>query len=167
MLKISHIVAATKEGLIGDGSTMPWHLPEDLAFFKATTMGHVVIMGGKTFRSMGSKPLPGRVNIVISRSQGNDNNNLFFAKSTYEALTVALQFKESHGEEIFIAGGGEIYRATTAVTEKVYYTEISGYDFKGSVYYPTEILKAFKLIEERPLSTSGKIKATIKTYSKF
>ena len=103
---ITAIVHADKEWGIGKGNDMMFSLPKDMKFFRETTMGHTVVMGGKTLRSFpNQKPLKNRVNIVLSRGQVRDD--CVFVRS-YEELKTELKKREN--EEIFIIGGGEIYR---------------------------------------------------------
>ena len=102
----SLIVAADKNGVIGNNNQLPWHIKEDLQFFKKTTINHAVIMGRQTLDSINGKPLPKRLNIVVSRTQRANRDNLYWATSIEKAICLA---KEQGYEHIFIAGGDSLY----------------------------------------------------------
>lgn len=128
---ISIIVATDKNGLIGNGDKIPWHLPADFAYFKKKTLGHPVIMGRKTYDSIG-KPLPGRDNIVITR-EDIEIEGVRVAHSIKEVVDLA---KESSGsEEIFIIGGAGIYVQTIDLVDRIYITYVDG-EFNGDIYFP-------------------------------
>lgn len=116
--KISLIVAVAKNGIIGTGGTMPWHITEDFAHFKAVTLGHSVIMGRKTYESIG-RPLPRRRNVVISRNQALRIEGCEMAASLEEAITMC-----EGEEELFVIGGGEIYRQAMPMADKLYITHV-------------------------------------------
>ena len=103
---VSAIVAAAQNNVIGNDNDIPWRLSSDLKYFKRTTINHHVIMGRKTFLSMG-RPLPKRTNIVLTRDLMFAGSGLLIAHSIEEALSMAYDNDE---EEVFIIGGGEIYR---------------------------------------------------------
>ncbi|MCK2157039.1 dihydrofolate reductase [Exiguobacterium sp. 17-1] len=126
---ISHIVAYTKNRIIGRDNEMPWHLPADLAHFKKTTYGKPVIMGRKTFLSIG-RPLPGRENIVITR----DPNFHAEGITIWYDLDGLAAFAES-AEEVFLIGGGELFQQTLPLSKRIYATEIDAI-IEGDVYYP-------------------------------
>lgn len=143
-MKISHIVCVAEDNVIGNQGKMPWHLSADLKAFKAKTMGHIILMGRKTFESLG-RPLPGRLNIIISR------NPLFSVpegtrcfKSIEEALEYCQTLKSQYPDEIFVIGGAEIYRQTLPRTERIYLTQIHK-KYRGDAYYPKIDLGQFKL----------------------
>lgn len=128
---ISAIVAVAENGVIGDGADIPWRLSSDLKFFKRTTLNHHVIMGRKTFLSMG-RPLPKRTNIVLSRDPFFVGTGIIVARSLEEALELA----QEHGEtEVFIIGGGEIYRQAMPYIDKVYLTRVAAQP-AGDVTFP-------------------------------
>lgn len=118
---VSAIVAVAENDVIGDGADIPWRLSTDLKYFKRTTLDHHVIMGRKTFESMG-RPLPKRTNIVLTRDPLYAATGIIVAHSIAEALTIAYDNGES---EAFIIGGGEIYRQSTAYWDKVYLTRVA------------------------------------------
>lgn len=131
---ISLIVAASENNAIGAGNQLPWHLPNDMKFFKNTTWGMPVIMGRKTFQSMSGKPLPGRYNIILTQ-QGNhgiDLQEVIIAKTIEEALTKA---GETDCKEVFVIGGGQIFEIFLPVTDKIFMTRVHTV-INGDVYFP-------------------------------
>lgn len=126
---ISLIVAHSKNHVIGNKGDIPWHLPEDLKRFKKLTDGHAIIMGRKTFESIG-RPLPNRRNIVITRSDTYSHSGIEVAQSLDEALELARD-----DSEIFVIGGGEIYKQALTKANKVYAT-ILDTEIEGDTYFP-------------------------------
>jgi len=131
---ISHIVAAGTNNAIGKDNQLLWHLPQDLKFFKNTTWAMPAIMGRKTFEPVNSKPLPGRLNIIVSRQPSSipDSSMLQFAKDMDEAIQKAAA---TNALEIFIAGGAQIYAQTLAQTNRIYMTRVHA-SFEADAYYP-------------------------------
>lgn len=126
---LSLIAAKARNGVIGRNNALPWHLPEDLKYFKATTLGHPILMGRKTFESIG-RPLPGRTSIVISR-----NPDWQFAGCTVvPSIDAALQ-AAAERDEIFVIGGSELYSQTLPRADRLYLTEIHA-DFAGDAHFP-------------------------------
>ena len=121
---ISLIVAVSKNGIIGNKGRLPWHLPADLKRFKQLTMGHPILMGRKTFESVG-KPLPGRTNIVITRQPDFQACGATMVHSLKEALLLCENEKE-----VFVIGGAEIYRQALPFADRIYLTKIHN-DFEG------------------------------------
>lgn len=126
---ISIIVAVAQNGIIGGDNSLLWHIKEDLQHFKAVTLGHPVIMGRKTFLSLG-RPLPGRENVIITR------NRDFVA----EGCTVVYSLQEAVSrfdtdEEVFIIGGAEIYKLSLDVADKFYLTNVFR-DYEGDTSFP-------------------------------
>src|SRR3989344_1232938 len=130
MRKISIIVAIDENGLIGRRNGLPWKLPADLKHFKTLTSGHTVIMGRKTYDSIG-KPLPNRTNIVVSKSDDLQIDGCITVKSPEEALKASLE-----NQEIFVIGGAEIYRQFLPLAQTIYMTEIHN-KFDGDIFFPT------------------------------
>ncbi len=128
---ISLIAAVGKNGIIGDHGKIPWHLPADFKRFKEITMGHPVIMGRKTYESIG-KPLPGRTNIIVTRQKKYVVPECTIAGTLKEAFDAA---RTSGAEEVFVMGGAEIYREAMPFAEKLYLTKVGG-DFEGDVFFP-------------------------------
>lgn len=126
-MKISLICAASQNGVIGRDNRLPWHLPADLAHFKRLTTGHHILMGRKTYESIG-KPLPNRTNIVITRQTAFQANGCLVAHSLEEAVGLC-----STDQEVFIIGGAEIYRQALPLASKIYLTHI-WYDFEGDTF---------------------------------
>ena len=118
------IVAASRNGVIGANNKLPWHLPADLQRFKQLTMGHPILMGRKTFESIG-KPLPGRTNIVITRQKGFQCCGTTVVHSVEEALLICKQEKEA-----FVIGGAEIFKQALPFADRIYLTRIEK-DFEG------------------------------------
>ena len=129
MTILSMIVAHAENRIIGKDNDMPWHLPADLAYFKKVTLGKPVIMGRKTFESIGSKPLPKRENIVISRSPQSPVEGVVFTTSLQEAL------KLSTDHEPFIVGGAEIYRQSMDIVDVMEITRVHD-SFEGDTFFP-------------------------------
>ncbi|MGM9943304.1 MAG: type 3 dihydrofolate reductase [Lysinibacillus sp.] len=126
---ISLIVALDKNRVIGLNNAMPWHLPGELQYFKETTMGKPIIMGRKTFESIG-RPLPGRRNIVITRNPQYDAEGIELALSLDEAIKLAGDV-----EEIMIIGGQQIFTESLPLADRLYITEID-HEFEGDTYFP-------------------------------
>ena len=130
-MHVSIIVAKTKNHVIGLNNQLPWHLPKDLQHFRQITMGHHVIMGRKTFVSIG-KALPGRKFIIVSRNPNYHVRACVIVQDVATGLTVAEQAGET---EIFIAGGGEVYQETLALADKIYLTEVQA-RLEGDTFFP-------------------------------
>ena len=136
-MTVSIIVAMAENGVIGKDGRMPWHISEDLKRFKKLTLGHPVIMGRKTYESIG-KPLPGRTNIVITRNPNFSATGVTAVSSFYEALNVAGQ--SAGNDEIFVIGGAEIYTLALPTAKRIYLTRVHG-DFAGDTRLPLFDLK--------------------------
>ncbi len=121
---ISLIVAVAENGVIGRNGELPWHIPADLKHFKSTTMGKPLIMGRKTFESIG-KPLPGRTMIVITRRSDYAPDGAIITNSWAAALEAATSIlKESGEDEVMVIGGAEIYGIALEQADRLYLTEI-------------------------------------------
>jgi dihydrofolate reductase len=132
MLTISLIVAASTNNAIGKENKLLWHLPNDMKYFKATTWAMPIIMGRKTFESMGSKPLSGRLNIVITRDENWKAAGVVTATSIKASIEVA---KQSNCKELFIAGGGEIYKQSMEIADCIYMTRVHTI-IDGDTFFP-------------------------------
>lgn len=117
-MSLSIIVAMAKNRVIGAENDLPWHLPADLKYFKATTLGKPIIMGRKTFDSIG-RPLPGRQNIVITRSADWSHEGVDVAASLEEAIKLA-----EPADEVMITGGAQIYALSMGLVDTLYITEV-------------------------------------------
>jgi dihydrofolate reductase len=147
------VAAVAANGIIGAGNRMPWHLPEDLKHFKELTLGHPVIMGRKTFESILAalgKPLPGRENIVVSRTPGLEIEGVGIASSIEGALAFCI------GEPVvFVIGGGEIYRGALPLADGIVMTEIRK-DYEGDTKFPDFDRSAFRETQRKPhVSSAG------------
>ena len=130
-MRKSIIVAMDLNNGIGYQNRLPWRLPADLRLMKQTTMGHHLIMGRKTYESIG-KPLPGRTSIIVTRSASYQAEGCLVAHSVPEALSLA----ESRGEdEVFFFGGSQIYVEGFPYTDRIYLTHIQS-EFKVDAYFP-------------------------------
>ena len=131
--RIALIAAMAANRVIGKGNQMPWHLPADLKHFKRLTLGKPVIMGRKTFESIGSKPLPGRVNIVISSNEHYAPVGVVIARDLSQALSIA----EGHAlDEIMVIGGATIYQQAIALADRLYLTFIQLNVVGGDAFFP-------------------------------
>ena len=127
---ISIIVAACEDNVIGKDNRLLWRLSGDLKFFKSTTYGHPLIMGRKTFESIG-KPLPGRTIIAVSRQSEYAHEGVIVVSSLEDAVKKANELDE----EIFIAGGGEIYRQALSLADRIYFTKVNA-KYEGDTFFP-------------------------------
>jgi dihydrofolate reductase len=128
-VKISLVVAVSKNWVIGNNNTLLWHLPTDLKHFKNITTGGTIIMGRKTFESIG-KPLPNRVSLVVTTQKDYDAKGAIVVNS----LEVALE-KCKHKDEVFIVGGGEIYKIALPIAQCIYLTQVH-HNFDGDTFFP-------------------------------
>lgn len=136
-MKISLIVAAATNNAIGINNTLPWHLPQDLRYFKATTMGKPIIMGRKTFESIG-KPLPGRLNIVMTRQPNWQFDGVCVAKSFAEAKILAESVflnDQNDNAEIMVIGGAELYNSALPIADRIYLTRVDVAP-QGDAFFP-------------------------------
>lgn len=126
---ISLIAAMSKNHVIGINNTLPWHLPADLQHFKQLTLGHTIIMGRKTFESIG-RALPGRTNLIISRNGYPAPTNC----TVVDSIAAAIKFCENE-EEVFFIGGAQIYQQAITYADKLYLTEIDT-EIEGDAHFP-------------------------------
>lgn len=129
-MSISIIVAVGKNLEIGKGNDLIWHFKDDMKFFKETTTGHAVVMGRKTFESL-PHALPNRHNIVIT------NNKEYQAEGADVVTSIDDAIKLCGDDEIFIIGGGTIYKAFLPMADKLYLTEIDAEDTEAEIYFPS------------------------------
>ena len=130
---ISIIVAIDKNRAIGKRNNLPWHLPADLTHFKNLTTGHSIIMGRKTFDSIG-RALPKRVNIVITNNSSFSADNVFRVSNMQEAIELAE--RSDWPGEIFVIGGGEIYKEAIVMADRLYVTEIDTEVPDADIFFP-------------------------------
>lgn len=162
--KVSLIAALTEKGrVVGKSGAIPWHLPDDLKYFREKTLNRAVIMGRKTFESIG-RVLPRRLNVVVSRSRPTSDREhgavaagaaLVWASSLEEALKIVnedqwkVQLPNLDFSEIMIIGGGEIYRQALPISDRLYLTLIEA-SFDGDAYFPEWDQFGFRLREDVP-----------------
>jgi dihydrofolate reductase len=138
---VSLIVAASRNGVIGVRGKLPWHLPADLKRFRQLTWGHPIVMGRKTFQSIG-QPLPGRTNIVLTRQAQFQAPGVWVAHSMHEALQAC-----PNAPEVFVIGGREVYQAALPLAQRIYLTRIDR-DFDGDTHLfdldPNDWVESFR-----------------------
>ena len=138
---IIFVWAEDEKGAIGKDGGLPWKLPNDMKFFKETTTGHTVLMGRKTFESMGNRPLPNRQNLIMTR------------QLDYQAdgVTVVHHLDDVVGnsEDIYVIGGSEIYKQFMPVVDVLWQTKIAG-DFDGDTFFPQVNWEDWQLVEKIP-----------------
>ena len=127
---INIVVAKASNNVIGAKNDLIWHLPNDLKHFKSLTSGHPIIMGRKTFESVG-RPLPNRTNIVVTRDQNWNAEDIEIASSLQKAIEAAKKIDD----DIYILGGGNIYKQAIEFTDVLYITEVH-HEFDGDTYFP-------------------------------
>lgn len=148
--KISIIVAMAKNRVIGTENRLPWNIPDELKRFKEITLGHPIIMGRKTHQSIG-RVLPGRENLIVTRDQDFKVDGGIVVHSLKEAIEKAQT--EPGSDEIFIIGGGEIYKQALPLTDKLYLTIIDK-EFEGDTYFP-DYSEFKKVLKEEKRETDG------------
>ncbi len=141
---ISLVVAAATNNAIGKDGKMPWHLPNDMKHFKNTTWGMPVVMGRKTFESLG-KPLPGRKNIVISRQPGWKAEGAVVVSSIEDALFLV---KETDAKEAMVIGGGEIYKTLFEKAKRIYLTRVEA-EPEADTYFPAIHPSQWRLVSQK------------------
>ncbi len=160
--KVTLIAAVGSDRAIGINGDMPWHLPEDLRHFKETTMGAPVVMGRATWESLPSRPLPGRLNIVISRNTEYATPGATVVNSIEDALRVAEE-----AEEIFIIGGATIYRATLPLASRLILTEIDVQTPSADTFFPEIENMDWKVADSRgPFMSKAGVTYTFVTYER-
>lgn len=127
---ISLMLAMDENRVIGKDNQLPWHLPADLQYFKKVTMGHPIVMGRKTYESIG-RLLPGRENIIITRNKSFQVNGAVILHN----VAVIKEYADKCEKEVFVIGGAEIFREILPETDKLYITQIH-HTFEGDTYFP-------------------------------
>lgn len=142
------IVAMSRNHVIGRAGQLPWHLPEDLQHFKATTMGHPIIMGRKTYESIG-RPLPGRRNIVVTRNADYQAEGITIVHSLDEAIEHCVD------QDAFVIGGAQLYAQALPRANRIYLTLIDS-EIAGDTYFPKiDLERDYKVVQESELKTSN------------
>ena len=131
-MKISLVVAASDNHAIGKDNQLLWHLPKDMRFFKNTTWALPILMGRKTFESLGNKVLPGRLNIIITRQANKEYEGAKVVASLEEAIELA---KQNDYKELMVIGGGEIYSMAMPLAQTIYLTRVHT-TIEGDTYFP-------------------------------
>jgi dihydrofolate reductase len=148
------MVAMASNGVIGRDNGLPWHLPEDLRYFKRTTLGKPVIMGRKTYESIG-KPLPDRPNIVVSRSADWSAPGVAVVNSLESALASAQALAAASGaEEVVVIGGAQIYAAALPLASRLYVTEVHA-TVAGDTWFPPLDLACWREIAREEYSATA------------
>lgn len=152
-MKISLVAAMADNRVIGRRGRLPWRIPADMKHFKRITMGKPVIMGRKTYQSIGVA-LPGRFNIVVTTRPGLGDADVETARSVHQALDLA----EKHGREAMIIGGGEIYQATLPLADYIYLTEVHS-EPEGDVHFPPLDKTLWREVRREHHEAKGKVPA--------
>ena len=140
-MRLALICAMAENRTIGKDNSLPWHLSEDLKYFRKVTTGHCIIMGRKTFQSF-PKPLPNRVHLVITRNKDYHPEGAIIVHSMAEALEVA-----KNDNQAFIIGGGEIYKIGMEIADKIELTRVNG-SFEADTFFPEISSENWKLASE-------------------
>jgi dihydrofolate reductase len=140
------IAAVAENNVIGNGNALPWRIPEDLAHFKRVTLGHAMIMGRKTYDSIG-KPLPGRTTVVLTRREGFSPEGVVVARDRDEAIALAP------GNEVFVVGGAEIYALFLPIASRIYLTRVHA-AFPGDTTFPELDPAHWSLVSSERASTA-------------
>lgn len=141
---LSLLVAASENNVIGKDNQLPWHLPNDLKYFKNQTWGMPILMGRKTFQSIG-KPLQGRKSIVITRNQSWQHEGVYAVHSIDEAIEKA---KAYGAKEIFVIGGAEIFNSSFLKADRIYLTRVH-HNFDGDAFFPEVKVDDWDLVQNR------------------
>ncbi|MDQ6903225.1 MAG: dihydrofolate reductase [Bacteroidota bacterium] len=148
---LSHIVAASENNVIGAKNELPWHLPNDFKYFKNKTWGMPVIMGRKSYESL-KKSLPGRINIVVTKKTNWQPDDVFVVNNIDAAIQKA---KESDAKEIFIIGGGEIFKQTINIVSRIYLTRVHA-NVEGDTFYPALDKEKWTLTDQQSFPADEK-----------
>lgn len=142
-MKLALIAALAQNRVVGIDNKLPWHLPEDLKYFKRVTTGKAVVMGRKTYESIG-RPLPNRTNIVITRNQDFTAPGIEVVTSLEAALELAENISLINGvDEVMVIGGAQIYEATLPRADRLYLTHVHA-DVEGDAYFPNVNMNEWK-----------------------
>ncbi|RFU69705.1 dihydrofolate reductase [Peribacillus saganii] len=140
---ISLLLAMDKNRLIGRDNQLPWHLPADLKYFKEVTMGHPIVMGRKTFESIG-RVLPGRENVIVTRDQSFQADGCIVLNS----IKAIKEYADNQDREVFVIGGAEIFKEIIPFTDRLYITEIHE-EFEGDTFFPAVDENEWTLISSK------------------
>jgi len=148
---ISIIVAVAENNVIGKDNNLIWHLPKDLKHFKETTTGHFIIMGRKTFESNG-RPLPNRTNVIITKDKNYQAEGCVILHSLEDAINIA-----KNDSEVFIIGGGEIYKQAMPIADRIYLTKVH-HLFDGDTFFPEINMKDWTEVSRKDFESDEKNK---------
>ena len=152
-MKLALIAAYAQNRVVGIDNKLPWHLPEDLKYFKRCTSGKAIIMGRKTFESIG-RPLPNRTNIVISRNPEFNMDGVKVVSTLDEAIELAKAVNEINGiDEIMVIGGATIYELTLPLADRLYLTHVHA-NVEGDAYFPEVDFSSWHEVERADYSAS-------------
>ncbi len=142
--RIALIAALAPNHSIGHADSLPWRMPRDMQFFRRTTANHVVLMGRNTFESLGCRPLPKRINVVLTRTRTYEGKNVLVARNIDEAIDIARS--RTHRERMFVIGGGSVYDQLATQADELYLTQIEPHnpeqkplfndEFYGDTFFP-------------------------------
>ncbi|OJJ19409.1 diacylglycerol kinase [marine bacterium AO1-C] len=150
-MKISIVVAVAENGVIGKDNQLPWRLSSDLKHFKKLTTGHAVLMGRKTYESIG-KPLPKRTNLIITRNEAYQAAGC----EVFASIEHALEFAQKSGEdEVFVIGGAQIYQQVLPQVNTVYLTKVKA-EVVGDAYFDLSLLNQFQTINTESIAVGEK-----------
>ncbi len=161
-MKVSLVAAVARGGVIGQGGTIPWRIPEDMAHFRALTMGHPVVMGRRTWDSLPDRfrPLPGRRNVVVTRNPSWQADGAERAASLENALELV-----AGAEQVFVVGGGELYEAALSRADELVLTELA-LDAEGDVAFPPWDRSAFDEVTREALVSGDGTALAFVTYAR-
>ena len=166
--RLSIIVAASQNNVIGNQGDLPWRMPADLKYFKQLTMNHAMIMGRTTYESIG-RPLPGRTTIVLSRSATENTfaEGVLVARSLEDAIQSACSLENRDGNEIFITGGSQIYDLALPKVNRIYLTRIQA-TVEGDAFFPELDNSIWKSIskEDRPADEKNEHNCSFEVYER-
>lgn len=157
--RITLLVARARNGAIGRDNALPWHLPEDLQHFKATTLGHPIVMGRRTFESIG-RPLPGRRTIVVSRDPDWAHPGCERAGSLDEAIALC-----AGAPEVFVVGGAQVYAEAMPLADRLLVTDIE-IDVDGDAFFPSIDATSWRLLSAVPAVGRTGLGYTIRTWER-
>jgi dihydrofolate reductase len=162
---LSAIAAMGLNRVIGIHNKLPWRVPEDWEFFKSKTQGTIVIMGRKTFESLGGRPLPNRLHIIITRQADYkfEHKDVRIVGSLDAALNLARSLVRSSDQEVFVAGGSEIYAQSLKQIDRLYLSVIQK-SFEGDAFFPSLSDSGLKLSHSEP--RAGAIPFVVETYTR-
>ena len=150
-LPVVIVVAVADNGVIGRGNALPWDLPDDLHHFKQTTMGRPIIMGRKTFESIG-RPLPGRLNIILTRDGAWQASGVSVATSIARAIEIAMgQALLDGADSVMVIGGAEVYRQALPYTSRVFLTRVHG-NVQGDAFFDLDQIASWRELSRLEVS---------------